>query len=170
VGRFELVGIPPAPRGVPQIEVTFDIDANGIVNVAAKDLGTGKEQTIRVVASSGLSESEIERMQSEAEEFREEDKAKKEFADLLVNADGLVYATEKSLEEFADMLSAEDVQEIRDNLATTKDLVEGATRDDFPMLKEAVMRLETSAHRIADAMYKDASEDDSGSEEPPPEE
>ena len=166
LGRFELVGIPPAPRGVPQIEVTFDIDANGIVNVAAKDLGTGKEQTIRVVASSGLSEGEIERMQSEAEEFREEDKAKKEFADLLVNADGLVYATEKSLEEFADMLSAEDVQEIRDNLATTKDLVEGATRDDFPRLKEAVMRLETSAHRIADAMYQDASEGGSDDEIP----
>jgi molecular chaperone DnaK len=161
LGRFELLGIPPAPRGVPQIEVTFDIDANGIVNVSAKDLGTGKEQTIRVVASSGLSEGEIDRMKSEAEEFREEDRAKKEFADLMVNADGLVYSTEKSLEEFADMLSAEDVEEIRVNLATTKNMVEQATRENLPELKETVLRLETAAHRIADAMYKSASESDS---------
>jgi molecular chaperone DnaK len=99
-------------------------------------------------------------MKSEAEEFREEDRVKKEFADLLVNADGLVYATEKSLEEFADMLSAQDVEEIRDCLRTTKDLVEGATREDYPKLKEAVMRLETAAHRIADAMYQGASDSD----------
>jgi molecular chaperone DnaK len=161
MGRFELVGIPPAPRGVPQVEVTFDIDANGIVHVSAKDLGTGKEQSIRVVASSGLSEGEIDRMKSEAEEFREEDRVKKDFADLLVNADGLIYATEKSLEEFADMLSPQDVDEIRENLGVTKELVERATRDDFAQLKEAVTRLETAAHRIADAMYKGAAESDS---------
>ncbi|NMB74883.1 MAG: molecular chaperone DnaK [Myxococcales bacterium] len=154
LGRFELVGIPPAPRGVPQIEVTFDIDANGIVHVSAKDLGTGKEQSIRVVASSGLSQEQIAKMQKEADEFKADDRKKKEFAELLVNADGLIYSTERSLEEFPDLLSPEDVQEIREHLATCKDIVERATRADFDKLKEAVSRLETAAHRIADAMYK----------------
>ncbi len=154
LGRFELVGIPPAPRGVPQIEVTFDIDANGIVHVSAKDLGTGKEQSIRVVASSGLSQEQIAKMQKEADDFKADDRKKKEFAELLVNADGLIYSTERSLEEFPDLLSPEDVQEIREHLATCKDIVERATRADYDKLKEAVSRLETAAHRIADAMYK----------------
>jgi len=154
LGRFELVGIPPAPRGVPQIEVTFDIDANGIVHVSAKDLGTGKEQSIRVVASSGLSQEQIAKMQKEAEDFKADDRRKKEFAELLVNADGLIYSTERSLEEFPDLLSQDDVKEIRENLAACKDMVERATRADYDKLKEAVSRLETAAHRIADAMYK----------------
>ena len=153
LGRFELVGIPPAPRGVPQIEVTFDIDANGIVSVSAKDLGSGREQSIRVTASSGLTEDEVERMKSEADEYRAQDREKKEFAELMVNADGLMYSTEKSLEEFSDLLTPDDVEEIRQNLAACKDLVEEATIDNFQELRETVARLETSAHRIADAMY-----------------
>jgi chaperone protein DnaK len=157
LGRFELVGIPPAPRGMPQIEVSFDIDANGIVGVAAKDLGSGKEQSIRVVASSGLTEQEISRMQAEAEKFRQDDRAKKEFAELLVNAEGLIYSTEKAIEEFGELLSEEDRAEIREHLGTCKDLTDRATRDDFAQLKATVSRLETVAHRIADAMYKSSS-------------
>jgi molecular chaperone DnaK len=157
LGRFELVGIPPAPRGMPQIEVAFDIDANGIVGVSAKDLGSGKEQSIRVVASSGLTEQEISRMQAEAEKFRQDDRAKKEFAELLVNAEGLVYSTEKALEEFGELISEEDRTEIREHLVSCKELTERAKREDFAQLKAMVSRLETVAHRIADAMYKSSS-------------
>jgi molecular chaperone DnaK len=153
LGRFELVGIPPAPRGVPQIEVTFDIDANGIVSVGAKDLGSGKEQSIRVTASSGLTEAEIESMKAEADEYRETDRRKKEFAELLVNADGLMYSTEKSIEEFSDLIDESDVDEIKQNLNVCKDLVETASIENYQELKETVTRLETAAHRIADAMY-----------------
>ena len=159
LGRFELVGIPPAPRGVPQIEVTFDIDANGIVHVSAKDLGTGREQSIRVTASSGLSEQEIQRMIKEAEEHREQDKNKKEFAELIVNAEGLVYSTEKSLEEFGNLLSEKDRQEIAQALQECKKLLEKAEAKDFQELKRLVTKLETAAHRIADAMYKQAWEE-----------
>jgi molecular chaperone DnaK len=159
LGRFELVGIPPAPRGVPQIEVAFDIDANGIVSVSAKDLGSGKEQSIRVVASSGLSEEEIEAMKNEAEQHRDEDRVKKDFAELMVNADGLIYSTEKSVDEFGDMLTPQDVEEIKQDLQACKLAVEDAKIEDFEKVKEAVSRLETSAHRIADAMYHEASED-----------
>ncbi len=158
LGRFELVGIPPAPRGVPQIEVTFDIDANGIVHVSAKDLGSGKEQSIQVTASSGLTEEEVEKMQQEADEYREQDRKKKEFAELMVNADGLIYSTEKSLEEFGDMLGPEDVEEIRQNLAACKELNERASLENFDELKDVVTRLETAAHRIADAMYSQDAE------------
>ncbi|HUU02803.1 MAG TPA: molecular chaperone DnaK [Myxococcota bacterium] len=159
LGRFELVGIPPAPRGVPQIEVAFDIDANGIVSVSAKDLGSGKQQSIRVVGSSGLSESEIEAMRTEAEQHRDGDRVKKDFAELMVNADGLIYSTEKSVEEFADMLTPQDVEEIRQDLQACKLVMEDAKIENFNKVKEAVSRLETSAHRIADAMYREASED-----------
>jgi molecular chaperone DnaK len=157
LGRFELVGIPPAPRGMPQIEVAFDIDANGIVHVSAKELGSGKEQSIRVVASSGLTDQEITRMQEEAEKFRQDDRVKKEFAELLVNSEGLIYSTEKSLEEFGDLLTEEDRSEIREHLASCKDLTDRATRADYNELKAAVSRLETVAHRIADAVYKSSS-------------
>ncbi|HOX44231.1 MAG TPA: molecular chaperone DnaK [Myxococcota bacterium] len=161
LGRFELVGIPPAPRGVPQIEVTFDIDANGIVHVSARDLGTGKEQSIRVVASSGLNEAQIKAMQGDAEQHREADKKKKEFAEMQVNAEGLVYSTEKSVEEFASLLKPQDVEEIKTNLEACKAVLDKVDRADkakvvqemFAELKTAVTRLETAAHRIADAMY-----------------
>jgi molecular chaperone DnaK len=150
LGRFELVGIPPAPRGVPQIEVTFDIDANGIVHVSAKDLGTGKVQQIRITASSGLSEEEIQRMIREAEGNKSEDKAKKELADLRNNAEGLIYTTEKSLEEYSSALKPEDLQEIHADLEALKEILSG---NDPAVIKEALARLEGSAYRIADAIY-----------------
>ena len=158
LARFELVGIPPAPRGVPQIEVTFDIDANGIVHVSAKDLGTGKQQSIRIVASSGLTEEEIERMIEDAKAHAEIDKKKKELADLRNNADGLVYTTEKSLEEFGSELSEEDVQEIQADLENLKALLEQGDEVDIEALREAIVQLEGSAYRIAEAMYADEAE------------
>ncbi|HET6411144.1 MAG TPA: molecular chaperone DnaK [Anaeromyxobacter sp.] len=150
LGRFELVGIPPAPRGVPQIEVTFDIDANGIVHVSAKDLGTGKQQQIRITASSGLSEEEIQRMVKDAEAHKTDDKAKKELADLKNNAEGLIYTTEKSLEEYASALKPNDLAEIREDLDALKAALSGA---DTGAIKESLARLEGSAYRIADAIY-----------------
>ena len=107
IGRFELVGIPPAPRGVPQIEVTFDLDANGILHVSAKDLGTGKEQSIRITASSGLSDEELEQMVKDAESHSVEDKKKRELVDARNSADALIYSTEKSLKEMGDKIDAE---------------------------------------------------------------
>ncbi|OFX25682.1 MAG: molecular chaperone DnaK [Anaeromyxobacter sp. RBG_16_69_14] len=150
LGRFELVGIPPAPRGVPQIEVTFDIDANGIVHVSAKDLGTGKTQQIRITASSGLSEAEIQRMIQDAEANKSDDKVKKELADLKNNAEGLIYTTEKSLEEYASALRAEDLEEIKADMEVLKATLPS---NDPPAIKDALVRLEGSAYRIADAIY-----------------
>ncbi|HEX9399885.1 MAG TPA: Hsp70 family protein, partial [Anaeromyxobacter sp.] len=150
LGRFELVGIPPAPRGVPQIEVTFDIDANGIVHVSAKDLGTGKSQQIRITASSGLTEGEIQRMIKDADSNRADDQKKKELADLKNNAEGLIYTTEKSLEEYASSLKPEDINEIKADLDALKALL---PREDLAAIKEGLTRLEGSAYRIADAIY-----------------
>jgi molecular chaperone DnaK len=161
LARFELVGIPPAPRGVPQIEVAFDIDANGIVHVSAKDLGTGKQQSIRIVASSGLTENEIQRMIGEAESNKSADKKKKELADVKNNADGLIYTTEKALEEYATLLPAKDMAEIRADLEALKAIVAG---EELPKIKAAVQRLEGSAYRIADALYSQ----DSDKKPPPP--
>ncbi|HWV39914.1 MAG TPA: molecular chaperone DnaK, partial [Vulgatibacter sp.] len=150
MARFELVGIPPAPRGVPQIEVSFDIDANGIIHVAAKDLGTGKQQKMRIVASSGLSEEEIDRMIADAEANKGDDKRKKELAELRNAADGLLYTTEKSLEEYASMISPTDVEEIRADMEVLRETLK---TEDAHVLKEAIERLEGSAYRIADAIY-----------------
>jgi molecular chaperone DnaK len=158
LSRFELVGIPPAPRGVPQIEVTFDIDANGIVNVSAKDLGTGKQQAIRIVASSGLTEVEIQRMIADAQKHAGEDKTKKELAELRNNADGLIYTTEKSLEEYASLVTPQDIEDIRADLEALKAQLGG---EDPVALKDAITRLEGSAYRIADAIY--SSEQKAGS-------
>ena len=152
LARFELVGIPPAPRGVPQIEVSFDIDANGIVHVGAKDLGTGKQQAVRVVSNSGLSETEIQTMIADAQSHSSDDKRKKELADLRNNADGLIYTTEKSLEEYASLLSEKDREEIAVDLASLKSVM---PVDDAVKMKEAFQRLEGSAYRIADAIYAD---------------
>ncbi len=150
LARFELVGIPPAPRGVPQIEVSFDIDANGIVHVSAKDLGTGKVQQVRVVSNSGLTEAEIQRMISDAQAHQGDDKKKKELADLRNNADGLIYTTEKSLEEYASMLKEKDRDEIKVDLENLKGILPS---NDPVKIKEALTRLEGSAYRIADAIY-----------------
>ncbi len=152
LARFELIGIPPAPRGVPQIEVTFDIDANGIVHVSARDLGTGKQQAVRVVSNSGLSETEIQRMIADAQSHQQDDRKKKELADLRNNADGLIYTTERSIEEYASLLSEKDREEIRVDLDNLKKIM---PQDDAVKLKEAITRLEGSAYRIADAIYSD---------------
>ncbi len=157
LARFELVGIPPAPRGVPQIEVTFDLDANGIVHVAAKDLGTGKQQEIRIRAASGLTEAEIGRMVADAQKYAGEDKGKKELAELRNNADGLIYTTEKSLEEYASLVTEEDIREIRADLEALRGQING---ENIESLKASIAQLEGSAYRIADAIY--ASQQKSG--------
>ncbi len=152
LARFELVGIPPAPRGVPQIEVSFDIDANGIVHVSAKDLGTGKQQAVRVVGNSGLSEDEIQQMVLDAQTNATDDQRKRELADLRNNADGLIYTTEKSVEEYGHVLTPKDINEIQVDLENLKSVMK---QDDPAKVKEALQRLEGSAYRIADAIYAD---------------
>src|SRR5712691_9350643 len=144
------------PRGVPQIEVAFDIDANGIVHVSAKDLGTGKQQSIRIVASSGLTEQEIQRMIGEAESNKATDKKKKELADIKNNADGLIYTTEKALEEYSTLLPAKDMAEIRADLEALKAL---SQNEHVSKTRAAVQRLEGSAYRIGDALYSSEPKD-----------
>ena len=160
LGRFQLVGIPPAPRGVPQIEVTFDIDANGIVHVSAKDLGTGKSQQIKIIASSGLTEEEIERMVHEADFSKQSDAEKKKLADLRNNADGLRYITEKSLDEYGSVLDDEELAEIREDLESLAAVTESG---DAEKIQAAIQRLEGSSHRIAEAMYQEALEEEEDS-------
>ncbi len=154
IGRFDLIGIPPAPRGIPQIEVTFDIDANGIMHVYAKDLGTGKEQSIRITASSGLSEEEIEKLVKDAEAHADDDKKKKELAEARNEADGLVYTTEKSLSEFGDKLDPANKSEVEEALKKVKEAMEGT---DAEAIKAATKRLTDSSHKLAEAIYAQAS-------------
>lgn len=151
LGNFDLVGIPPAPRGVPQIEVTFDIDANGIVHVSAKDLGTGKEQHIRIESSSGLSESEIDRMVKEAEANAENDKLEKEKVEAKNNADSLIYQTEKTLKEMGDKIGAADKQNIE---AAIADLRQALNSDNTADIKAKTESLQQAAYKIAEEMYK----------------
>jgi molecular chaperone DnaK len=150
LGRFELVGIPPAPRGVPQIEVSFDIDANGIVHVNAKDLGTGKEQSIKITASSGLSEAEIQKLVREAEQHAEEDKRRKELIETRNHADSLVYSVEKNVKEFGDKVDAAEKTKIEEAITKTKKALEG---DDIDAIKKAQDELMTVSHKLAEAMY-----------------
>ncbi|MEW6614497.1 MAG: molecular chaperone DnaK [Thermodesulfobacteriota bacterium] len=155
LGRFELLGIPPAPRGMPQIEVTFDIDANGIVHVSAKDLGTGKEQSIKITASSGLTEEEIKNMIKEAEVHSEEDKKKKELAEARNQADTLIYTTEKTLKEHGDSVDAAERQNIEDAIAKVKREMEGSHTD---AIKNACEELGKASHKLAESMYAKASQ------------
>ncbi|MFZ1037476.1 MAG: molecular chaperone DnaK [Smithella sp.] len=150
LGRFELVGIPPAPRGVPQIEVSFDIDANGIVHVNAKDLGTGKEQSIKITASSGLSEAEIEKLVRDAEAHAEEDKRRKELIETRNQADSLVYSVEKNVREFGDKVDAAEKTKIEEAIAKAKKALEG---DDIDAIKKAQDDLMNVSHKLAEAMY-----------------
>jgi molecular chaperone DnaK len=150
IGNFELTGIPAAPRGVPQVEVTFDIDANGIVHVSAKDLGTGKEQSISITASSGLSKSEIEKMVRDADAHADEDKKKRETIEARNHADSLVYSTENSLKEFGDKIDAVEKGAIENKLAELKKLMEG---EDAEAIKKATDNLAQSAHKLAEAIY-----------------
>jgi molecular chaperone DnaK len=151
LGRFDLVGIPAAPRGVPQIEVTFDIDANGIVHVSAKDLGTGKEQHIRIESSSGLSESEIDRMVKEAEANAEADKKERERVDVRNEADSMIYATEKSLNELGDKVGGADKQKIEDAIAALKQALQS---DDVEAIKSKTEALKQASYKIAEEIYK----------------
>ncbi|RPH87885.1 MAG: molecular chaperone DnaK, partial [Deltaproteobacteria bacterium] len=150
LGRFELVGIPPAPRGIPQIEVTFDIDANGIVHVNAKDLGTGKEQSIKITASSGLSEAEIEKLVRDAEAHAEEDKRRKELIEARNHADSLVYSVEKNIKEFGDKVDAAEKTKIEEAIAKVKKALEG---DDLDAIKTSQDDLMNVSHKLAEAMY-----------------
>ena len=151
LGRFDLVGIPAAPRGVPQIEVTFDIDANGIVHVSAKDLGTGKEQSVRIESSSGLSDSEIDRMVKEAEANAEADKREREKVEVRNEADSLVYATEKSMGELGDKVNGADKQKIDDAIAALKRALEG---DNVEEIKAKTEELKQASYKIAEEVYK----------------
>lgn len=151
LGKFDLVGIPPAPRGVPQIEVTFDIDANGIVHVSAKDLGTGKEQRIRIESSSGLSESEIDRMVKEAEANAEADKKERERVEARNEADSMVYTTEKTLKDMGDKVGDADKQQIEAAVAALKQALEG---DDVEAIKAKTEELKQASYKIAEEMYK----------------
>ena len=151
IGRFELVGIPPAPRGVPQIEVTFDIDANGILHVSAKDLATGKEQKIEIKASSGLTEEEIQRMVREAEAHAEEDRRKRELAEERNRLDGLVYSTEKSLKEFGDKIDPAGRSAIESALAEAKEALKA---EDVGRIRSAFENLTQASHKLAEEMYK----------------
>ncbi|HQB31625.1 MAG TPA: molecular chaperone DnaK, partial [Syntrophales bacterium] len=154
LGRFELVGIPPAPRGIPQVEVTFDIDANGIVHVSAKDLGTGKEQSIRITSSSGLSEEEIKRLVKDAEAHADEDKKKRDLIEARNHADALVYSVEKNLKEFGDKIDAGERSRIEDAVKKLKDAM---NRDDLQAIQSAQEELTQASHKLAEAMYAKAS-------------
>jgi molecular chaperone DnaK len=161
LGQFDLVGIPVAPRGVPQIEVTFDIDANGIVHVAAKDLGTGKEQSIKITASSGLSEDEIKQMVKDAEAHAAEDKKHKETVEARNQLDSLVYSTEKSLKEYGNDLDAGVKENIENALKKAKETLEG---QDAQAMRTAAEQLSQSSHKLAEAMYAKASRQQPGQE------
>ena len=166
LGRFELVGIPPAPRGVPQIEVAFDIDANGIVNVSAKDLGTQQEQNIRIESSSGLSDAEIEQMVKDAEQHADEDQQKKEDVELRNQADSLIYTTEQSLQEFGDKISPEDKDATESAIGTLKETLKGNDIDQIRADTDALM---ASSHKLAEVIYAEAAAD-AQVQEPTPDE
>jgi len=159
LGKFHLVGIPPAPRGVPQIEVTFDIDANGIVNVSAKDLGTGKEQKITITSSSGLSKEEINKMVKEADSHADEDKRKREEIEARNRADSLVYQTEKMLNENRSKLSESDAKSVEAAIADCKKALEGG---DVEAINRAADALTQASHRVAEAMYRSSAQSGGG--------
>ena len=153
LARFDLTGIPPAPRGVPQIEVAFNIDANGIVNVSAKDLGTGKEQSIQITASSGLSDADIEKLVKEAEAHAADDKKKQDLISARNQADGLIYGTEKSIKDLGDKLDAALKSDIEGKIASLKTLMEG---EDVKAIKKATEELAQASHKLAEQLYSQA--------------
>lgn len=151
LGKFDLDGIPPAPRGVPQIEVTFDIDANGILNVSAKDLGTNKEQHITITSSSKLSDAEVEKFVKDAEKFAEEDKKHKELIEAKNQGDSVLYQTEKSLKEYGDKVSQDDRLAIERALGDLKEALKG---DDAARMKSATDAAMQASQKLGEAMYK----------------
>jgi len=163
LGQFDLIGIPPSARGVPQIDVTFDIDANGIVNVSAKDKATGKEQQIRIQASGGLSGDDIERMVNEAEQHADEDKKRRELVEARNHADALVHATEKNLKEFGDKVSEDEKQAIENAVKDLREAVEG---DDTEAIKAKTEALAQASMKLGEAMYKASQEEEAADAEP----
>jgi molecular chaperone DnaK len=155
LGRFDLVGIPPAPRGVPQIEVAFDIDANGILHVSAKDLGTGKAQSIKITSSSGLTKDEIDKMAKDAEAHAGEDKKKRDEIETRNKADALIYNTEKMLREYGSQISAEDRKRIDDAVARLRNTL---GREDIEAIKAASEELNHASYKIGEAVYAKAKE------------
>jgi len=153
LSKFVLDGIPPAPRGVPQVEVTFDIDANGILNVSAKDKATGKQQNITITASSGLSKDEIDKMKKEAEAHAAEDARNREAIEVKNQADSLVYSTERTLREHGDKVPAADKQAIE---AALNDAREALKTDDLDRIKKAQEALTAASHKLAEVMYREA--------------
>jgi molecular chaperone DnaK len=151
LGQFNLEGLPPAPRGVPQIEVKFDIDANGILNVAAKDLGSGKEQTVRIEQSSGLNEAEIERMRKDAESHAAEDKQKRELAEARNQAESMCFQLEKLMKEHADKLGDTDKQPLEAAIAKTRETAKG---NDTGAIKAAISELEQASHAVSKVLYE----------------
>jgi len=154
LGQFDLVGIPPAPRGMPQIDVTFDIDANGIVHVSAKDMATQKEQSIKITASSGLSKEEVEKLVKEAQSHTEDDKKRRKAAEAKNQADNLIYQTEKNLTEHGDKVPAEEKAKIQEAVAALKKAMEG---NDTSAIESATQTLMSASHKLAEEMYKKAS-------------
>jgi len=153
LGKFHLTGLPPAPRGMPQIQVTFDIDANGILNVTAKDMGTGKDQKITITSSSGLSKEEVERMAKDADAHSAEDKAKREEIEARNQLDGMVYNIEKLMKENADKISGVEKSDVEAALADAKKALEGSDKDAMNAARE---KLTAASHKLAEVMYKQA--------------
>jgi molecular chaperone DnaK len=164
LGKFDLVGLPAAPRGIPQIEVTFNIDANGIVHVSAKDMATSKEQSIRIEASSGLSEAEIKRMVNDAQTFSDEDKKKSDLIQARNESDALIYNTEKTVREHGDKVSSDEKKNIEDAVTALKTAIAG---DDLAAITSARDRLMQSSHKLAEEMYKAAQQQAPGAGEAP---
>ena len=164
LGKFFLDGIPPAPRGVPQVEVTFDIDANGILHVTAKDLGTGKEQSIRISASNKLDKNEVEKFVKEAEKYAEDDKKRKEEIEIKNETDTLIYATEKSLKDHGDKISQEDRMKLEQALNETKEAMKGS---DTNAIKQAKENLTTASHKLAEAVYREAQKKQAAGQQAP---
>jgi len=163
LGQFNLDDIPPSPRGMPQIEVTFDIDANGIVNVSAKDKATGKEQNVTIQASGGLSDTDIEKMVKDAEEHAEEDKQRKELVEARNDADSLIYSSEKSLKEYGDQIEEDDHKAIEDAITALK---ESSEKEEVAAIKQDIETLRTAAMKLGEAMYKASAEEEANNTEP----
>ena len=154
LGQFSLVGIPPAPRGVPQVEVTFDIDANGIVHVSARDKGTGKEQQIVIQSSGGLSKDEIENMVRTAEQFAKEDVVKRDRVEAVNQAEGIIHETESKMEEFKDQLPAEECSKLRDQISSVRDMIANKDSKDPEEIKKATSTLQQASLKLFEMAYK----------------
>ncbi len=165
LGKFQLVGIPPAPRGVPQIEVTFDIDANGIVNVSAKDRATGRSQAITITASSGLAKDEVEKMVREAESHSDEDKRRRDEVEARNHADSLIYATEKTLDDNKDKLSEAEAGPVREALAAARQAMEQGGKE---RIESASQELTKASHRLAELLYQKSATAEAGPTEGQP--